>query len=223
MLRVNRRRGDQRPRLGWPARQVVARFAEIVCPPEIRAAHRTEGVLAEFELMLGALPPATRHPLMAAFLAFDSGARLYRPAGGRRFARLDDQVADAYLRALMRRHDGLGALVRRLRGMVAMCYYELPEVKEEIGYRPGPYIAAVSRRRLESYGPEVRAGEAAVLAADPPGPGPAPGRRPAPAPRPGPGPRPGPAPRPGPGPRPVPGIGPDPDLDPGSPGREESR
>jgi hypothetical protein len=187
MLRVNRRRGDRRPRLGRAARQVVARFAQIVCPPEIRVGHRTEGALAEFELTLGALPPAARRALIAAFLAFDRGARLYPPAGGRRFARLDDQVADAYLRALLRRRDGLAALVRRLRGMVAMCYYELPEVKEEIGYRPGPYIAAVSRRRLDSYGPEIRAGEAAVLAPDPPGPGPHPPSAPGPDPGRGPG------------------------------------
>jgi hypothetical protein len=175
MLRVNRRRADRQPRLGGPARQVVARFAEIVCPPEIRTGHRTEDVLAEFELMLGALPPTVRRALVAVFLAFDRGARLYRPAGGRRFAHLDDRVADAYLRALLRRRDGLAALIRRLRGMIAMCYYELPQVKEEIGYRPGPYIAAVSRRRLESYGPEIRIGETAILAPDPPGPGLVPG------------------------------------------------
>jgi hypothetical protein len=45
-----------------------------------------------------------------------------------------------------------------------MCYYELPEVQREIGYDPAPYIAAVSRRRLESYGPDIQAGEAAVTA-----------------------------------------------------------
>ena len=39
-----------------------------------------------------------------------------------------------------------------------MCYYELPEVKEQLGYRPDPYIAAVSRRRLASYGAQIRAG-----------------------------------------------------------------
>ena len=55
--------------------------------------------------------------------------------------------------------------MQRLRGLVAMCYYELPTVQREIGYDPGPYIAAVSRRRLESYGPEIDAGEAAVTAA----------------------------------------------------------
>ena len=43
-----------------------------------------------------------------------------------------------------------------------MCYYELPEVQREIGYDPVPYIAAVSRRRLEAYRADIRAGEAAV-------------------------------------------------------------
>ena len=45
-----------------------------------------------------------------------------------------------------------------------MCYYELPPVQREIGYHPAPYIAAVTRRRLASYGPAIRAGEAAVTA-----------------------------------------------------------
>jgi hypothetical protein len=44
-----------------------------------------------------------------------------------------------------------------------MCYYELPEVQREIGYDPAPYIAAVSRRRLASYGAQIRAGQAAVF------------------------------------------------------------
>jgi len=61
--------------------------------------------------------------------------------------------------------DGAAAeIVRRLKSVVTMCYYELPEVQREIGYDPGSYIAAVSRRRLESYGPQIRAGEAAVTA-----------------------------------------------------------
>ena len=52
--------------------------------------------------------------------------------------------------------------VGRLKSVLVMCYYELPEVQREIGYDPAPYIAAVSRRRLDSYGPDIRAGEAAV-------------------------------------------------------------
>jgi len=120
--------------------------------------------MRDLGLMLGALPPAARKALVTALIILDQGARLYPPSRGRRFARLDDQVADAYIRALLARHDAAAEVVRRLKGVVTMCYYELPEVQREIGYDPGPYIAAVSRRRLRSYGPQIRAGEQAVTA-----------------------------------------------------------
>jgi hypothetical protein len=74
-------------------------------------------------------------------------------------------VADAYVRAVLARRDPAAELIRRLKSVITMCYYELPEVQREIGYDPAPYIATVSRRRLESYGPDIRAGEAAVTVA----------------------------------------------------------
>jgi len=153
------------PPLSGRGRQVTRRFAEVICPPGMRAHHRTDRVLAEFELMLGALSPAARRALTAAILVLDQGARLYPRSRGRRFSRLDDQAAEAYIRALLARGGIAAQLVQRLRGLVVMCYYALPPVQPEIGYHPGPYIAAVSRRRLESYGPEIAAGEAAVTAA----------------------------------------------------------
>jgi hypothetical protein len=132
----------------------------------MRAHHRTDRVLAEFELVLGALAPAARKALTAVIVALDQGARLYPRSRGRRFTRLDDQVADAYIQALLARRGVVAVLVQRLKSLVVMCYYELPVVQREIGYDPAPYIAAVSRRRLESYGPQIRAGEAAVTAPD---------------------------------------------------------
>ena len=114
--------------------------------------------------MLGSLPPAARKVLAAALVLLDQGARLYPPSRGRRFARVDDRVAAAYIRALLARHDAAAELVQRLKSAVTMCYYDLPEVQREIGYDPAPYIAAVAKRRLESYGPEIEAGEAAVTA-----------------------------------------------------------
>jgi hypothetical protein len=119
----------------------------------------------EFGLMMGALPPAARKALVTALIMLDQGARLYPPSRGRRFARLDDQVADAYIRALLARQNAAATMVRRLKGAVTMCYYDLAEVQREIGYDPGPYIAAVSRHRLQSYGPQIRAGEEAVTVA----------------------------------------------------------
>ena len=121
---------------------------------------RTDRVLGEFGLMLGSLPPAARKVLAAALVLLDQGARLYPPSRGRRFARLDDRVASAYIRALLARQDVVAEITRRLKSVVTMCYYELPEVQREIGYDPAPYIAAVSRRRLESYGPQIRAAQA---------------------------------------------------------------
>ena len=112
--------------------------------------------------MLAALAPTARKALTAALVALDHGARLYPRSRGRRFTRLDDQAAEAYIRALLARGGVAAQLVQRIRGLVVMCYYELPAVQREIGYHPAPYIAAVSRRRLESYGPQIRAGEAAV-------------------------------------------------------------
>ena len=111
--------------------------------------------------MLGSLPPVARKAMAAALVLLDQGARLYPGARGRRFTRLGDPVAAAYVRALLAGRDPAAELIRRLKSVLTMCYYELPEVQREIGYDPAPYIAAVSRRRLETYGPQVRAAEAA--------------------------------------------------------------
>ena len=147
-----------------PCRRAARRFAEVVCPPGIRAGRRADRVLREFGLLLGALPPAARKALAVALVLLDQGARLYPPSRGRRFARLDDEMAAAYVQAMLARGGPAAELIWRLRSAIAVSYYELPEVQREIGYDPAPYVAAVSRRRLKSYGDDIRAGEAAVTA-----------------------------------------------------------
>ena len=157
-------------RLGSATRRIVMRFAEVVCPPQVRTGGLAGQVLAEFESLLDVVPPAVRSSARAGLVAFDRGARLYPPARGRRFVHLADDVADAYYRAVLARR-GAGLALQRVKGLVVMCYYELPEVKEQLGYRPDAYIAAVSQRRLKSYGAQIRAGEAAALAPGDPVPG----------------------------------------------------
>jgi len=138
-----------------PVPGVARRFAAIVCPPGISQDHRAERVMREFGLMLGSLPPAARKALAVALAAVEQGARLYPPSRGRRFTRLDDRTATAYVRALLARSDPAAELIRRLKSVLVMCYYELPEVQREIGYDPEPFIAAVSRRRRERYRAEL--------------------------------------------------------------------
>ena len=159
------------PRRGSALRLIVARFAGVACPPEVRAGNLTDALAAEFESLLEVVSPVVRWSVRGGLVAFDQGARLYPRAHGRRFAHLADGDADAYFRAVLaRRGAGLGPALQRIKGLVVYCYYELPEVKDQLGYRPDAYIAAVSKRRLASYGPQIRAGEAAVLAPGPGGP-----------------------------------------------------
>jgi len=156
--------GDRTP-LGPGTRRIAARFAEVVCPPEVRAGNLKDGLLEEFASTLPVLPAGVRWSVRSGLVAFDQGARLYPRARGRRFVHLADDAAQAYLRAVLTcKRGGLGAALQRIKGLVVFCYYELPQVKEQIGYRPDAYIAAVSRRRLASYGPQILAGEAALLA-----------------------------------------------------------
>jgi hypothetical protein len=156
--------GGSPPGLPARARRAARRFAEVVCPPEMTVHHRTDRVLGELELMMAALAPEARRALIVTLVVLDQAARLYPRSRGRRFTRLDDQAGEAYIRALLASRSVPAEFVRRLKSLVVMCYYELPPVQREIGYNPAPYIAAVSRRRLASYGPEIRAGEAAVTA-----------------------------------------------------------
>jgi len=154
--------GGSAPRLPARARRSARRFAEIVCPPEMAAHHRTDRVLGELELMLAALAPEARKALTITMVVLDQAARWSLRSRGRRFSQLDDQAAEAYIRSLLARRGAVADLMQRLKSLFVMCYYELPVVQREIGYDPAPYITAVSRRRLESYGPAIRAGEAAV-------------------------------------------------------------
>src|SRR5271165_4087487 len=132
-------------RLHASMRPIVARFAQVVCPPELVTGDLTDDLLAGFESLLAVLPSGVRRSVQAAFVAFDRGARLYPPARGRRFARLGDADAEAYFRAVLaRRRGGIATALQRVKALVVMCYYELPEVKDQLGYRPDGYIAAVS-------------------------------------------------------------------------------
>ena len=149
----------------------MTRFAVNVCPPAPAA--RIEAAVAELDLMLGALPPVARRLTPLLFALLNQGARLYPRCRFRSFRGASDSAARAYLDALLagrgagrgvvgRGVVGRGAvsgLAERLKSLVAMCYYELPEVQQEIGYRPGPYIEAVARRRLDRHGVDIKARE----------------------------------------------------------------
>jgi hypothetical protein len=148
------------------ARRIVVRLAVAACPPELQQQGLADALLTEFEALVAVLPPWLRWSVRGTLAALNQGARAYPPARGRRFVSLSDAAAQACLSAMLASRRGLGPALQRVKGLVVFCYYDLPPVKEQLGYRPEPYMAAVSRRRLETYGAEIRAGESAELAPD---------------------------------------------------------
>jgi choline dehydrogenase-like flavoprotein len=153
-----------------PVRRIIVRLAIVVCPPELRANRLLGPLLAEFALYLGALPSHLRVGVLGAFVLLDQRARFYGPARGRRFVDLDLAEADAYFHHMAhgaRAQDR--AIAQLLKGLITLCYYDLPEAQAGVGYRPVPYMAAVARRRLDTYGEDILRREAAVFASDRPG------------------------------------------------------
>jgi hypothetical protein len=144
-------------------RRIFERFAALACPPELVARQLMPALLAEFERTLACLPAGARRAVGPTLILFNQAAR-FRGGRGRSFLRMDQRTAEAYLSQVLRRRKGaLAGATRLVKGLVVMCYYELPEVKAQLGYRPDEYIAQVSARRLATYGPEIAAAEAASL------------------------------------------------------------
>ncbi len=153
-----------------PVRRIIARLAIVVCPPELRTRRLLGPLLTEFSLYLGAMPAHLRIGIFGAFVLLDQRARFYPPARGRRFVDLDLAVADAYFHRLAHGSSARDrAIAQLLKGLITFCYYELPEAQAGVGYRPAPFIVEVARRRLDTYGEDIRRREAALFAPDRPG------------------------------------------------------
>jgi hypothetical protein len=146
--------------LGRRAGRVVERLAVLVCPPLLVEQKLTTSLMRDFTLHLGCLPPAVRHAAGPALRLFDQGARLRPASRGRRFVVLDDEGADAYLRSVLYGRTGpMATMVRLIKSLLVLCYYDLPEVKAALGYDPDTYIAEVKVRRLTLHGSEIRTAE----------------------------------------------------------------
>jgi hypothetical protein len=141
-------------------RRILERLAGVVCPPDLAERGLTRRVVADVELHLACLTPLARRTVGPALRLFDHAARIRPESRGRRFLRLDDARADAYVRAVLYGRTGpLATAVRLVKGLVVMCYYEQPEVKADLGYDPASYVAFVTARRLVRYGPQIRAAQ----------------------------------------------------------------
>lgn len=146
-------------------RRVLAPIVRVVCPGGVARYSLVEHVLDHMELSLRALPAALRHGLALGLTAYDVGAlaRYGRPSTRLTPAQAGRWFAAWWKSPLMPQRE----LVKAVKILALMAYYEMPPVKAEIGYTPERWIEKVRVRRLQVHAAEIRAHEASLVEPDP--------------------------------------------------------
>ena len=149
------------------ARAVLRSLVPVICPPEAYAL--ADGIVDHMALTFGATPPLMQRALAAGLVAYDLGAL---PRYLRRAHRLDAARAERYYAGW---EHGVTPLQRQfaraLKQLMSLACYEQPAMCERLGYRPGPWIEEVTRKRLSVYRDDIRRQDAQIIAPDPLRPG----------------------------------------------------
>lgn len=154
-----------------PQRQLVARLAEVVCPPVPSPVEHAGAIAQHTQMSMRAFPGPARSALIAGMRTYDEAARLF--FGGKPARELSSEAGARYFDSWWRSRIGLQReFARGVKGLICLAYYELPAVKEHLGYTPEAWIESVKRRRLSIYKVDIDAHQAAITAPDPLGPWP---------------------------------------------------
>jgi len=145
------------------SRAVLCSLVPVVCPPE--AHDLADAIVDHMALTVGASPPLLRRGIEAGLRTYDLGALLRY---GKRARSLTGDAAERHFRAWER---GLTPLQRQLahaiNQLMSLSCYEQPAMMERVGYRPAPWIAQVTKKRLTVYADDVRRQDIQILAPDP--------------------------------------------------------
>ncbi len=164
-------------------RALLERILPIVLPPEVTLRDRMQATIDHIEISMRALPVPVRLGLRAGLLAFNWVAVVWPGNGGWNAVQLDAARAERYYRGWWHNHFALfREFAKGIRQLAALSYYELDDVKAELGYTPDPWIELVKKRRMALHGDAVRAHDATHTAPEPltgitPPPWASPGRR----------------------------------------------
>jgi hypothetical protein len=149
------------------ARAVLRSLVPVICPPE--AVALGDAIVEHMALTLSATPRALQRGFAAGLVVYDLGAL---PRHARRARSLDGDRAERYFVSWERGPTALQVqLARGINQLMSLSCYEQPEMMERVGYRPGPWIAEVTQRRLTVYRDDVRRQAEQILAPDPLRPG----------------------------------------------------
>jgi len=154
-------------------RAVLRSLVPVICPPE--ATPYADAIVDHMALTLGAAPAIIRKGFGAGMLTYDLGAL---PRYRKRARNLTGDAAERYFASWQ---DGLTPIHRQLAGalnqLMSLSCYEHPAMAERVGYRVGPWIEEVTKKRLSVFKDDVRKQYEQILAPDPLRPGVVVGKR----------------------------------------------
>lgn len=148
-------------------RKVLVSLVPVICPAKY--AHLADGIVDHMALTLGASPAVVAKGFGAGLLTYDLGAV---PFHRKRAHKLVGDAAEKYYASW---EHGITPLhvqfAKALNQLMSLTCYEQSEVKEQIGYRVGPWIEQVTAKRLSVWKDDAAKQQAQILAPDPLRPG----------------------------------------------------
>jgi hypothetical protein len=149
------------------SRLVLRSLVPVICPPE--AIELGGAIVEHMALTFGAFPAGLGRALAAGLVAYDLGAL---PRYRRRARSLRGEPAERYYAAWEAGPTRLHVqLARVLNQLMSLSCYEQPAMMERLGYRPAPWIAEATQRRLAVHRDDIERQAAQLLAPDPLRPG----------------------------------------------------
>ena len=144
-------------------RAVLKSLVPVICPPE--AAPLADAIVDHMGLTIGALPPLMANGLAAGLRTYDLGAL---PRYFKRAQALSPDQAEAYYASWEHGFTPIHVqFAKALNQLMSLACYEQPEMMERVGYRPGPWIEQVTKKRLTVFADDVKKQDAQILAPDP--------------------------------------------------------
>jgi hypothetical protein len=149
-------------------RPALAQAARVLCPAEIETLGLVEHVVDYVELQLRAFPAGFRVGMVAGLAMIETAAALRPKSLGTPFSALAPDDARAWFRGFWNSRIGaFRQLARALKALVSLAFYDSAPMRDRLGYHPDAWIAEAARKRLATWGGDIRRHEEAIAAPDP--------------------------------------------------------
>ncbi len=147
---------------------LVKSVARVVCPTQPEIEPLLGEIVHHTELSIRAFPTPARIALLAAMSTYDLTAQLFPFTRGTPARNLRGAVAERYFKSWWNsKLAPCREFSRGFKGLICLAFYEMPVVKEHLGYTPDAWIKKVTHTRLTTYAEAIANREQAIIESDP--------------------------------------------------------